>query len=204
MTLVEASLTSSPMRSSEIERHRRARHCRPSGRHGARYCERLRQAGSKRPICRRSRPPRIRRNDPSCQCRAPGLEAMAAALEPPAPIDYLAFAEEHIVLDGPFAGPYRRSTATSFDEILGALSPEPLPVCDPRQLRAVERAAGRIDHQCRPERAGNFASLTPDRCASLQKLASRTINNEAANPADVAALARRCRRRRRSRIARRG
>jgi hypothetical protein len=51
------------------------------------------------------------------------LEAIAAALTPP-PIDYLAFAVEHIVLDGPFAGPYNRALFPFFDEILRALGPE--------------------------------------------------------------------------------
>lgn len=52
------------------------------------------------------------------------LEAISAALMPPPPIDYLAFAENHIVLDGPFAGPYNRARFPFFDEILRALSPD--------------------------------------------------------------------------------
>jgi phage terminase large subunit GpA-like protein len=52
------------------------------------------------------------------------LEAIAAALTPPPPIDYLAFAEQNIVLDGPFAGPYNRALFPFFDEILRALGPD--------------------------------------------------------------------------------
>ena len=54
-----------------------------------------------------------------------GLEVLAAVLEPPAPIDLLAWAEAHVVFDdGPFQGPYNRNLFPFFDEILRALSPE--------------------------------------------------------------------------------
>ena len=47
------------------------------------------------------------------------------ALEPPAPIDLLAWAEAHVVFDdGPFQGPYNRNLFPFFDEILRALSSE--------------------------------------------------------------------------------
>ena len=52
-------------------------------------------------------------------------EVMAAALKPPPPIDYLAWAEANIVLpDGMFPGPYNRRLFPYFDEILRALSPQ--------------------------------------------------------------------------------
>jgi phage terminase large subunit GpA-like protein len=52
------------------------------------------------------------------------LEAVAAALEPPAPLDLLAFAEEHISFsDGPCQGPYSRRLFPFNDDILRALSP---------------------------------------------------------------------------------
>src|SRR5690349_13130889 len=53
--------------------------------------------------------------------------AAAAALEPPPPVDYLAFAEEHIVFsprESQFPGPYNRRNFPYFDEILRALSPD--------------------------------------------------------------------------------
>ncbi len=51
-------------------------------------------------------------------------EAGAAAMEPPAPIDYLAWAENNIVFEeGAFQGPYNRALFPYFDEILRALSP---------------------------------------------------------------------------------
>jgi phage terminase large subunit GpA-like protein len=53
-----------------------------------------------------------------------GLEVLAAALAPPPPIDLLSFAEQDIVLDGPFAGPYSRQLFPFFDEILCSLSPD--------------------------------------------------------------------------------
>jgi Phage terminase large subunit (GpA) len=53
------------------------------------------------------------------------LETIAAALEPAAPIDYLAWAEENIVFDdGPFQGPYNPALFPYFNEILRALSPD--------------------------------------------------------------------------------
>ncbi len=54
-----------------------------------------------------------------------GLEAMAAALQPPPPIDFLAWAEQHVVFeDGPFQGPWNSALFPFFDDILGALGPE--------------------------------------------------------------------------------
>lgn len=53
--------------------------------------------------------------------------AAARALEPPPPIDYLKFAEEHIVFsarESQFPGPYNRRNFPYFDEILRALSPD--------------------------------------------------------------------------------
>ncbi len=52
-------------------------------------------------------------------------EAIAAALMPPPPLDYLRFAEDNIVFgDGePVPGPYNRAAFPYFDEILRALSP---------------------------------------------------------------------------------
>jgi len=53
--------------------------------------------------------------------------AAARALEPPPPIDYLKFAEEHIVFsprESQFPGPYNRRTFPYFDEVLRALSPD--------------------------------------------------------------------------------
>ena len=53
-----------------------------------------------------------------------GLEVLAAALQPSAEIDLLAFAEQHVVFDeGPFVGPYSRQLFPFFDEILRALGP---------------------------------------------------------------------------------
>jgi phage terminase large subunit GpA-like protein len=53
-------------------------------------------------------------------------EAIAAALRPPPPIDYLRFAQDEIAFgDGdPRPGPYDRRAFCYFDEILRALSPE--------------------------------------------------------------------------------
>src|SRR5580698_4646717 len=52
-------------------------------------------------------------------------EVMAAALRPPPPIDYLRWAERHVVIEeGSFPGPYNRALFPYFDEILRALSPE--------------------------------------------------------------------------------
>ena len=53
------------------------------------------------------------------------LQAMAAALEPPPPIDYLAWAENNVIIEeGSFPGPYNRTLFPYFDEILRALSPD--------------------------------------------------------------------------------
>lgn len=54
-----------------------------------------------------------------------GLETIASALEPPASVDLLAWAERNIVFDdGPFRGPYNRALFPFFSEVLKALSPE--------------------------------------------------------------------------------
>jgi phage terminase large subunit GpA-like protein len=54
-----------------------------------------------------------------------GLETVAAALEPPPPVDLLAWAERNIVFDdGPFPGPYSRQLFPFFDEVLKALGPD--------------------------------------------------------------------------------
>lgn len=53
--------------------------------------------------------------------------AAAQALEPPPPVDYLAWAEENIVFsrrESQFPGPYNRRNFPYFDEILRALSPD--------------------------------------------------------------------------------
>ncbi len=50
-------------------------------------------------------------------------EAIAAALRPPPPLDYLAWAEANVVFDEPLPGPYNRAAFPYFDEILRALSP---------------------------------------------------------------------------------
>jgi phage terminase large subunit GpA-like protein len=51
-------------------------------------------------------------------------EAIAAALEPPPPIDLLAFAEGNVSFEeGQFKGPYNRAFFPFADEILRALSP---------------------------------------------------------------------------------
>jgi phage terminase large subunit GpA-like protein len=50
-------------------------------------------------------------------------EAIATALRPPAPIDYLAFAEQHVSFEDPIPGPFDRTKFPYFVEILRALSP---------------------------------------------------------------------------------
>ena len=50
-------------------------------------------------------------------------EPIAAALQPPAPIDYLDFAERHIVFEDPIPGPFDRTKFPYVVEILRALSP---------------------------------------------------------------------------------
>src|SRR4051812_32481610 len=55
------------------------------------------------------------------------MEAMALALEPPPPVDYVGWAEANIVFskrESEFAGPYNRQLFPYFDEILRALSPD--------------------------------------------------------------------------------
>jgi len=59
-----------------------------------------------------------------CNIERLGLEALAAAFEPPPEIDLLAWAEQNIVIpDGAFPGPYNPCLFPFFSEILRALSP---------------------------------------------------------------------------------
>jgi len=59
-----------------------------------------------------------------CNIEHLGLEALAAAFEPPPEIDLLAWAEQNIVIpDGAFPGPYNPCLFPFFSEILRALSP---------------------------------------------------------------------------------
>lgn len=52
-------------------------------------------------------------------------EVIAAALRPPPGVDYLAWAERHVVIEeGSYPGPYNRALFPYFDEILRALGPE--------------------------------------------------------------------------------
>lgn len=53
--------------------------------------------------------------------------AVAQVVEPPPPVDYLKFAEEHIVFsrrESQFPGPYNRRNFPYFDEVLRACSPD--------------------------------------------------------------------------------
>ena len=78
------------------------------------------------------------------------LEAIAAALEPPAPVDLLAWAEQNVVFeDGPFRGPYNRKLFPFFDEILRALGPE-----DPCRYVTLSSSA-----QCGKTTLGNIFAL---------------------------------------------
>lgn len=55
------------------------------------------------------------------------LTALALALEPPPPVDFVKWAEDHIVFsdrESPFPGPYNRRLFPYFDELLRALSPD--------------------------------------------------------------------------------
>jgi phage terminase large subunit GpA-like protein len=53
------------------------------------------------------------------------LDTVAAALEPPAAVDYVQWAREHVVFgDGPFPGPFTPELFPFFTEILKALSPD--------------------------------------------------------------------------------
>jgi hypothetical protein len=63
-------------------------------------------------------------------------EAIAAALRPPAPIDYLDFAERNISFDDPIPGPFDQNKFPYFVEILRALSPSDPSVRDASQQRA--------------------------------------------------------------------
>jgi phage terminase large subunit GpA-like protein len=63
-------------------------------------------------------------------------EAIAAALRPPAPIDYLNFAEQHVVFEDPIPGPFDRNKFPYFTEILRALSP-----ADPCRFVTVQSSA---------------------------------------------------------------
>lgn len=66
-------------------------------------------------------------------------EAMARALKPPPPVDYLAWAVENIVFtkrESPHPGPYNRALFPYFDEILRAMSPD-----DPCRIVTVCKSA---------------------------------------------------------------
>lgn len=66
-------------------------------------------------------------------------QAMADVLEPPPPVDYLAWAEDNIVFserESQFAGPYNRALFGYFDEILRALSPD-----DPCRIVTLAKSA---------------------------------------------------------------
>lgn len=55
------------------------------------------------------------------------MQAMARAIEPTPPVDYVRWAEENIVFserESQFPGPYNRTRFVYFDEILRALSPD--------------------------------------------------------------------------------
>ncbi|MCS0501389.1 phage terminase large subunit family protein [Ancylobacter mangrovi] len=65
--------------------------------------------------------------------------AMADVLEPPPPVDYLAWAEQNIVFserESQFSGPYNRSLFGYFDEVLRALSPD-----DPCRIVSLMKSA---------------------------------------------------------------
>lgn len=65
--------------------------------------------------------------------------AMADVLEPPPPVDYLAWAEQNIVFssrESAFAGPYNRALFGYFDEVLRALSPD-----DPCRIVTLAKSA---------------------------------------------------------------
>ena len=71
-------------------------------------------------------PKRWRRlSDRPSQSATTGPEALAAALRPPPPIDYLEWAADNVVFadSDPVPGPYNRAAFPYFDEILKALSP---------------------------------------------------------------------------------
>ena len=64
---------------------------------------------------------------------------LAEALEPPPPVDYLAWAETNIVFskrESPMPGPYNRERFSYFDEILTALSPD-----DPCRIVTLSKSA---------------------------------------------------------------
>ena len=95
-----------------------------------------------------------------------GLEVLAAVLEPPAPIDLLAWAEAHVVFDdGPFQGPYNRNLFPFFDEILRAFeSRRPMPVC-----------FGHVERSSRQDNARQYFLF------GLDKLAERELSRRASN-----------------------
>lgn len=65
------------------------------------------------------------------------MEAMAKAFEPPPVIDYLAWAEQNVVIEeGDFPGPYNRTLFPYWDEVLRALGPE-----DPCRFVSVAKSA---------------------------------------------------------------
>ena len=107
-----------------------------------------------------------------------GLEVLAAVLEPPAPIDLLAWAEAHVVFDdGPFQGPYNRNLFPFFDAILRALGPE-----DPCRYvtRYVERSS-RQDNARQYFLFGldNLAERELSRRASDKRLGRSMVKDEA-------------------------
>ena len=71
-------------------------------------------------------------------------EAIAVALKPNPPVDYLAWAEANVVFDdaSPFPGPWNRTLFPYFDEILRALSPQDpcrfVTLCSSAQLGKTE------------------------------------------------------------------
>lgn len=67
------------------------------------------------------------------------MTALAEALTPPPPVDYLGFAEQNIVFskrESPFPGPYNRAQFPYFDEILESLSPD-----DPCRIVTLSKSA---------------------------------------------------------------
>ncbi|AXS39256.1 terminase gpA endonuclease subunit [Breoghania sp. L-A4] len=66
-------------------------------------------------------------------------DVMAEILNPPPPVDYLAWAEANIVFserESPYPGPYNRALFPYFDEILRAMSPD-----DPCRVVTVKKSA---------------------------------------------------------------
>jgi len=64
-------------------------------------------------------------------------DVLAQVLEPPPPVDYLAWAEENIVFEGgPFPGPYNSQRFSYFNAVLRALSPS-----DPCRIVTLSKSA---------------------------------------------------------------